>query len=408
MARFNAEYSAPTRTATPVSDGARATFQNQEAEQLFTGLGLREGGFQANANRVFMLDDTGKLVTPPPYDANNDHGMSAAAQDGRLYIMDKNFRLRQVRLEGNENDGFAFAATNLLQRDQRPRVSMDYYFRRLSAATEDFVRNTAQLWADMKRDMAEINARWKEDMAEIFGRRTKEPEKAKVKEEEGSLIPEEEPVQTQQTVSAPEAKPEETKEKTVEELLATNPTKQTTPEFERYLNALVTRAGKKPVEQALEKEAGKPEDYYEALAQELEGGIAGMILGAAPKESQPAERAAFLQGRKHLMASISKGLRGFVETKVESALVEDYYKAHAGKKDGLDMQKSIKQMKLESEAMILVGSGAGDYMRSVIAQNAAHTQEMQQSQPQQVQQVQMQAPQQQMQQAQPAPAPVPK
>jgi hypothetical protein len=312
-----------------------------------------------------------------------------------------------VRLEGNENDGFAFAATNLLQREQRPRVSMDYYFRRLSAATEDFVRNTAQLWADMKRDMAEINARWKEDMAEIFGRRTKEPEKAKVKEE-GSLIPEEEPVQTQQTVSAPKeeqiqqpTQPDVNKEKTVAELLETNPTKQTTPEFEKYLTALSDRRNEKPVEQALEKENGKPADYYEALAQELEGSVADKILSVAPKkESDPVGREKFLHDQKPVMASISKGLRGFVETKVESALVEDYYKAHAGKKDGMDIQKSIKQMKLESEALMVVGSGAGEYLAHVQAENKANQQEIQQSQPQanQVEQQPMQ-----MQQPQPQP-----
>ena len=92
MPRFDAEYSPPKNTAAAISDGARAAFQNQEAEQLFAGLGLRAGGFQANANRVFTLDDAGNLVPAPPYNANDDHGMTAAAQDGRLYVRGKDNR----------------------------------------------------------------------------------------------------------------------------------------------------------------------------------------------------------------------------------------------------------------------------------------------------------------------------
>jgi hypothetical protein len=341
-------------------------------------------------------------------------------------------------LEGNENDGFAFVATSFLQREQMPPRSFAYRISYLKSLVSDM----SQAWTDMKNDMARINTKWKQDMAQIWtdmkqdmskfwsdmkedwanirkgefnpwdrikkdwayisGRRDRKAEQAEAKVED-------EPVQTQQTVSTPKeeqiqqpTQPDVNKEKTVAELLVTNPTKQTTPEFEKYLTALSDRRNEKPVEQALEKENGKPADYYEALAQELEGSVADKILSVAPKkESDPVGREKFLHDQKPVMASMSKGLRKFVEEKVDSALVEDYYKAHAGKKDGMDIQKSIKQMKLESEALMVVGSGAGEYLAHVQAENKANQQEIQQSQPQanQVEQQPMQ-----MQQPQPAPA----
>ena len=67
-----------------------------------------------------MLDDKGKLVTPPPHDSEKENDMPAAARDGRLFVMDKDYRLRQVRLEGNENNGFAFAVSDSLKRQQMP------------------------------------------------------------------------------------------------------------------------------------------------------------------------------------------------------------------------------------------------------------------------------------------------
>ena len=79
MPTFNADYIPPLRTAMEASDNARAAFQN-EGEALFSGLGLGEGGFQAHAKRVFMLDDQGKLVSVPPYNAKDDNGMAAAAR----------------------------------------------------------------------------------------------------------------------------------------------------------------------------------------------------------------------------------------------------------------------------------------------------------------------------------------
>ena len=150
----------------------------------------------------------------------------------------------------------------------------------------------------------------------------------------GSLIPEEKPLENQQPEEEQiqQSQPEESKEKTLEDLLATNPTKQTTPEFEKYLTALSDRGNKKPVEQALEKEDGKPADYYEGLAQELEGKIAGKILDAAPKkETDPVGRETFFHKQKPVMASISKNLRDFVQQQVDPKQVGDYYAARASK-----------------------------------------------------------------------------
>ena len=165
MPKFDAVYSTPTRTRTPVADSARAAFQNEEAEKLFTGLGLREGGFKANANRVFMLDDKGKLVTPSPYDPEKDNDMTAAAQDGRLYIMDKNYRLRQVRLEGNKDDGFVFAATQALRRGQMPGNynSLAYRLNYLKVIVSDM----SQSWNDMKKDIMSSKPYWISSVRQI-------------------------------------------------------------------------------------------------------------------------------------------------------------------------------------------------------------------------------------------------
>ena len=388
MPRFNAEYSTPTRAATGISDGARATFQNEEAEQLFTGLGLRSGGFQANANRVFITDDTGKLVAPPPYDSNDDHGMTAAARDGRLFIMGKDYRLRQVRLEGNENDGFAFAVSNLLQRKQRPGLSMAYYLRRFSAITDDFVRKIKIIWGDMMRDMAQNYNDWKRNMAKIWGGHNKEAEQTELKVEDGPLAPENETLQTEQTIGASkEEQIQQATESTMtrEELLAQNPTQLTTQMFEKYMEALVQRRNEKPVNAALEKEDGKPTDYYEALAQELEGQIADDILRVAPKkESDPVGREQFLHDQKAVMACLSKDLRGFVETKVEPELVENHYAARAAGKN--DVAVDAHKRELLTEALRFLDTGVHDYMKEVMEKNTATQQVMQQSQPNQVQQ----------------------
>jgi hypothetical protein len=235
----------------------------------------------------------------------------------------------------------------------------------------------------MKRDMAQNYNDWKRNMAKIWGGHNKEAEQTELKIEDGPLAPVNETLQTEQTIgTSKEEQIQQATESTMtrEELLAQNPTQLTTQMFEKYMEALVQRRNEKPVNAALEKEDGKPADYYEALAQELEGQIADDILRVAPKkESDPVGREKFLHDQKPVMASLSKDLRSFVETKVESELVENYYASREVGKTGAAVDTNKKE--LLAEAMQFLDTGVNDYMKEVVEKNAATQQVMQQPQP---------------------------
>lgn len=363
----------PTRTTTEVADGIRAAFQNKGAA-LFSKLGLRDGGFQANANRVFILDDTGKLVPAPPYDAQNDNGMTAAAQDGRLYIMDGNFRFRQVQLEGNEDEGFTFNASNPLRRKQLPPSSMsymDYYIKRFQAIFDDFLKDMSENFNEMKSNMSKSFDNMQKAMSKLFGGH-KESEQAGLEVEAEPLVPQNELLETQQTVSTLEEDQPIQSALTTEELLAKNPTKQTTPEFERYLNALADRGNGSLVDAALNKETGEPNDYYEALAQELEGQVARRIRDAAPSEQNPKARKLFLDGQKPIVATISKDLREFVRGKVDSQLVTNFFAQDFN-------ARSPMRKELQETATRLQNTGVNEYLNEIRKHNEEKERNNQQS-----------------------------
>jgi hypothetical protein len=235
----------------------------------------------------------------------------------------------------------------------------------------------------MKRDLAQNYNDMKRNMAKIWGNGNKETEQAELKVEDKPLVRENENLKTEQMVGASrEEQIQQSTESTMtgEELLTQKPTQLTTQMFEKYMEALVQRKNEKPVEAALEKENGKPADFYEALAQELEGQIADDILRVAPpKELDPVGREKFLRDQKPVMASLSKDLRSFVETKVESELVENYYASREVGKTGAAVDTNKKE--LLAEAMQFLDTGVNDYMKEVVEKNAATQQVMQQPQP---------------------------
>jgi hypothetical protein len=93
---------------------------------------------------------------------------------------------------------------------------------------------------------------------------------------------------------------------------------------------------------------------------------------------------------------MSKGLRNFVQEKVDPKPVNDYYAARAG--GAADLHVETMKMKLQNEANALGGTGVDDYTKGVLAQNEAIKQEQQSQLSQaQVKQAQMQQEQAQMQ-----------
>lgn len=359
MPTFNASYTVPKPSTTEVADGARAVFQNEETA-LFSELGLGDGGFKANADRVFMLDNTNRVVSAPV----NEHGMTAAAQAGRLYVMDKNYRLRQVRLDASEDDGFTFKVSKPLRLRQLPRLSMDYFIKRFVAILNDFMRDMSKIFNDMKRDMSKIFDNSNNSILKILGGRKKENAQAEREVEAEPLVPEDVLLETQQPTPS---------ELTTAELLAKKTTEQTTPEFERYLSALADRSNGSLVEEALNKKKGEPKDYYEALAQELEGQIARYIRDAAPSEKNPEEREAFMDKQKPVVAFMSYDLRKFVQRKVALQSVEDFYA------QGLKADSPMGR-KLQDNANHLKNTGVKEYIDGVLAEVKSSQQTKQQSQ----------------------------
>lgn len=373
MPIFNAAYTVPKPSTTEVADGTRAAFQNEEESALFSGLGLRDGGFQANADRVFVLDDTDKLVAAPPYDAQTDNGMAAAAQAGRLFVMGKDYRLRQVRLEEKEDDGFAFAVTNHLSLRQLPRLTMDYFFKRFMAICNDFARNVSQTFNETMEKMAENFNNLKNNLSQIFGGRNHENEQAGREVEIEPPVSEDVRLETQQTGTTLEEQQTQQAQTKPWKYQAKDTRNMSNEDFFNHVEAAYKRGEDLSVISVLTGKDCTPEKYYEAMTQQLEAQVARDIYLSAVGQTDAEKRNQILEANKKNYTAIVVGLGDYVVNHTNKADLSEHCKQPQ------DNTPEYAALKKSSDEIFL--TGVNGYIKQLDLENATNEPEKRQEQP---------------------------
>ena len=172
---------------------------------------------------------------------------------------------------------------------------------------------------------------------------------------------------------------------TTEQLLATNPTQLTNEQFVTYLEALEQRGQGAQISDVMKDEKATAANYYEALAQGMEGQVAGQIKTYADGQTDPEVKEQFLKGQKPMMASISLGLRAFVKENSNQAMVNEYFEARSRGASTGTMEQDVLQ-----DSKTVQTKGVSGYLNSVNDSNAAKRQAQQKQNQPQVKQKQVQ------------------
>jgi hypothetical protein len=256
---------------------------------------------------------------------------------------------------------------NWIEGTKNMRKNSNAFFDRMIERNEGRIKRMQERLTRMAERVRRFNESLQRFEDKVLGRKTKNTEQAEIKVEDEPLKTEQTEIKAEEEPIQQPVQPEAEKEKTLEEIMKTNPIKQTAPEFERYLKALSAQKDGKPVEKALE--SGEAKDYYEAVAQEMEASVADKILASAPDEAKPAEREAFMKKQKPIVASMTAKLRPLLQKGSNSNLINSYFAARDGEAPSADLDTMKK--KLQTAAATMANSGVNSYLQSAQKQNEA-------------------------------------
>ena len=383
MPSFNSDNTEPKPVTTEVSDGARTAFQ-RGGDALFSKLGLGDGGFQANADRVFMLDDTGKLVPAPPYDERSEESITAAAQSGRLFVMDKNYRLRHVQLQKDENDIFAFMITKPLGLRQLPRLSMDYFLKQFENICKDFVRDMSQTFNEAKENMSKIFDKYTDRMSEnfsnmkagwarVFGGRNAENEQAELKLNTEQPSSGNEPLENEQTnTTLGEDQTPHTQIKPWK-YQAKDTRNMSNDAFLDHVKAACKRGEELSVTAVLTGKDCTPDKYFDVVTRQLESKVAGEILQNALDATTEQQRNTVLAAHKKTYTAMVVGLGDYVVSHTNKADLTEHCKhPTAPTPESRALSKSSDEILL---------TGVKGYLSQLNRENTEIEQAMQQTHP---------------------------
>ena len=335
-----------------------------------------EGGPMRNRSRMYILDKKGNFSAVKD-DTQMLVNMENAAMDGRLFFRDFRNQLHQISLKQNESFEYDLTVSEALTQPVVPPRPDYYFIKNLLGKIFSYFYKMVEEYNDWKnfsdattKFMNEYN-RGQAPGSDATLKYAKVKEQPEVQEQQPEVqVAEPAGVAPQEQMEEPEL--------SVAELLQMNPMDMTVKQFESYLSILDQRGqGDLAMEVILDPQFTL-DKYYEALARELEGSVAGQLLGRL--ESMSAERKnEVLQEQKPVFAAMSRDLRQFVRNYPEREnkdLADQYHGALADNVSTFTLQ--VEMMK---DVQMIRGDAMGKYLEVLNRQNEA----AKQAQPQQAQ-----------------------
>ena len=354
----------PTASNPQIEDA----FMSQEFEVTRELFGPNPGKL-TTAKHIFTRLEDGSFMEEALRTTEN---LLVSIHSNALFVTDRNGCLRQIGLENNNGEINITVSVPVEELALPPRPTWWTHVK--SFFGNKAAREQVKAYNDTKEFNDQFEALVNNEKYGIKRNPNAAPTQASQAEEVEKQQPE---------VKGPEVKAEPLK-----------PSKMNPEQFYNHLEAMKKQGEEIDIFNV--SRSASVEEFYKSLAQIMEGQIARNMKAEADKFTDPAEKNAFLDGRKHLYTSLVAGLGNFIANEID----EDVIRERIANKETSLLMVTVMGIKK---------NGVEGYMKSIQAQNEVNKQEMEQSQPSA--QVQAQAQTQveqgaaQIQQQQPEPKP---
>jgi hypothetical protein len=368
MPNYNTPVKPVRLTKQSVRPPERRVYLDQQRDVARKLLGEDAASLSDAKDGLFYTDKFGKFhelkVSEPDY-------VMPFAKANCLYVRDRNNALHQIGLENNDG-GISLNVSAPLQDAEPKRPSLWTYIKSIFVRS---AREEIQAYQEAKAFNENFRALAKDEKHHI------DPKP------DMTAIPTEQIVEKAPEAKKAEGKKVEAKKPEEKKAEPLNPSKMTAERFGEHLKEVHDRGSAYPDKAILDKPANHtPDEYYEAVAQVLEGHVArNMLYATAALDDE--KKGAFFDAQKREYTSLAAGLRDFVRTKIDGELVDRFFKE----------RRPADRIQLTNRRMELEKTGVTEYIELVEAQNAANKAQQMQSNPNQAQ---MNQPEAQMQQAQ--------
>ena len=381
-------------------------------DKVFEGFRFPHDGLLDNLDKLYAMNQKGqiKLIVG----SLRMNTAVNAAVDGRLFVRDRENYLRQVSLQKGEKDELDFHVSEPISEPVVPPRPKFYFIKNLLGKLFSYFNAMVEDYNNWKNFDKAIT-----DFANEYnaGKGPKDSSRFKFAPAKAAPIVPEQPVANEVQVN--EVQVNEVQENKIEvnqpvvesvpiepqlsaeELLNMDPMNMTSAQFEAYLDVLhdrnVVNDNRESLAMAVINDPDStPDDYYEAVTQELQGVAAKKLLDRLSTATDKIKED-IIEQQKPIFSSMARGLKAFVWNypgRTNKEVVNEYFKVRALQDINTKEAREYKdkynlftlKMNMMADLMQLQFEGVSDYLDAVKQQGANIKQAQQQAQ----QQIQMQ------------------